>query len=76
MVSKWSPESLTIVSGALGVSSSGRDDQAATEGAKGNDKERKKKCPLCNSEYPQLNNYCRTDGTRLEVTNEHLVERF
>lgn len=32
-------------------------------------KEKKKRCPLCKKEYPEKDNYCRSDGTRLEITN-------
>jgi hypothetical protein len=32
-------------------------------------KEKKKSCPLCKKEYPEKDNYCRTDGQRLEITD-------
>jgi hypothetical protein len=38
-------------------------------------KEKKKSCPLCKKEYPEKDNYCRTDGQRLEITDARLGSR-
>ncbi len=39
-------------------------------------KEKKKRCPLCQKEYPEKDNYCRTDGQRLEVTDAEPATRL
>ena len=64
-----SPDFLVSVNAPLDAACpEGPDDSSRpTESAGG--EAGKKKCPSCNTEYPQPYNYCRIDGTHLEFTN-------